>query len=381
MALVSPALLSAVIADIYDAAQEPGLWTRVLPSIADIFASQQVAYNVLDGSGRSAPFIAAHGLGAGDLELFRAFAATTNVPQWYQIAPMDRPSLRSAVSPDREFSRSPYYNEVIRPSGSFHALLGPVIRGAAHQVDLFVARERALEDYAAEDLAMMQILTAHLRRAVGLSDRLATGRSLLSVFSHLPFGVMFVDPHLRVVEMNAAAEAIALRRHGPLGIKSGVLSVAVAESHLALQQLVLDVCRVRNGLVPGVGGDVLIRSGRRGAGADFALSVVPLIDPQHELSLAGPHAAIFIREISLELPTGFREQVRAFFGLTPKETGLAASLASGMTLKEAAADADIRINTARSYLDSIFLKTGTHQQSELVALLKSPQTIVRRSKD
>ena len=133
--MVSSALLSSVIADLYDAALEPGLWTRVLPSIASIFDSQQVAYNVLDASGRTVPFIAAHGLGADDFELFRAFAATTDTPQWFQTAPADRPSLRSAASPDREFSRTSYYNEVIRPSGSFYALrAGRPRRGATHRL-------------------------------------------------------------------------------------------------------------------------------------------------------------------------------------------------------------------------------------------------------
>ena len=32
---------------------------------------------------------------------------------------------------------------------------------------------------------------------------------------------------------------------------------------------------------------------------------------------------------------------------------------------------DIKFSTARSYLEQIFLKTGTNQQSQLVALLKS----------
>jgi len=204
MALVNSALLSGVIADLYDATLEPGLWTRVLPSIASLFDSQQVSYNVLDGSGRTVPFLAGHGLGADDFELFRAFAATTNVPQWYQTAPADRPSLRSAASPDREFSRTPYYNEVIRPSGSFYALLGPVSRGGGQHIDLFVARDKASRDYDAGHLATMQILTSHLARAVELGRKLATGRSLLSAFSYLPFGVMFVDPHLRVLQARLA---------------------------------------------------------------------------------------------------------------------------------------------------------------------------------
>ena len=46
-----------------------------------------------------------------------------------------------------------------------------------------------------------------------------------------------------------------------------------------------------------------------------------------------------------------------------------------MTSHEAAGYARISINTARSWLENIFLKTATRQQSQLVALLKSTNSI------
>jgi DNA-binding CsgD family transcriptional regulator len=63
--------------------------------------------------------------------------------------------------------------------------------------------------------------------------------------------------------------------------------------------------------------------------------------------------------------------LRGLFDLSAAETKLAAALASGQTLKAAAASRFISMPTARSQLAQIFHKTGTHQQSELVALLKS----------
>ena len=379
MAKTTSELLPGVIGSIYDAVLDRTLWAGVLPSIATIFDSQQVAFNVLDGGGSELQFIAAHGLGPDDFELFRAFAATTDAPNWWQTAPVDQPSLRSAVSPDREFERTAYYNEVIRPSGSFYALLAPVMRGPHNHVDLIVARGTGAKDYDARHLAAMQLLMPHARRAVEIGRKLATGQSALSSLSHLPFGVMFVDPYFRVVNMNEAAEAMVMRPHGPLRVRSGVLSIMDAESRAALQHLVADVCLAPDGL-PGVGGDVLIRA-RPGqhARSNIVVSVSPLLDPSFHGIPFPRSAVLFIREISLELPAGFAEQIRMVFDLTPKEADLAASLASGMTLKEAAEDARIRINTARSYLDNIFLKTGTRQQSQLVALLKSAQAVVRPS--
>jgi DNA-binding CsgD family transcriptional regulator len=63
------------------------------------------------------------------------------------------------------------------------------------------------------------------------------------------------------------------------------------------------------------------------------------------------------------------------FDLTPAEVKLATALASGKSLQDAALDANITRSTSRTYLDRIFKKTGTHQQSQLVALLKSTQPI------
>lgn len=59
------------------------------------------------------------------------------------------------------------------------------------------------------------------------------------------------------------------------------------------------------------------------------------------------------------------------FDLSPAEAKLAAALASGTSLQDAAMSASIKLKTARTYLERIFSKTGTHRQSELVALLKS----------
>jgi DNA-binding CsgD family transcriptional regulator len=57
------------------------------------------------------------------------------------------------------------------------------------------------------------------------------------------------------------------------------------------------------------------------------------------------------------------------FGLTPAESRLASALTDGGTLLEAAKGLNISWETARTQLKAVFLKTDTHRQSELVALL------------
>ncbi|WID96221.1 helix-turn-helix transcriptional regulator [Bosea vestrisii] len=65
----------------------------------------------------------------------------------------------------------------------------------------------------------------------------------------------------------------------------------------------------------------------------------------------------------------------SLFDLTPAEMKLAAVLAQGLSLQEAALQSGIQMTTARTHLDRIFRKTGTSRQGQLVALLKGTQLL------
>lgn len=58
-------------------------------------------------------------------------------------------------------------------------------------------------------------------------------------------------------------------------------------------------------------------------------------------------------------------------GLTATEAALAAHLAEGATVEDAASRMHIQTQTARAYLKQVFAKTGTHRQAELVRSILS----------
>ena len=57
------------------------------------------------------------------------------------------------------------------------------------------------------------------------------------------------------------------------------------------------------------------------------------------------------------------------FGLTPMEGNLLLALGEGQTLKQYSEDHHVTYNTARTHLRSVFAKTGTSKQSDLVRLV------------
>ena len=63
------------------------------------------------------------------------------------------------------------------------------------------------------------------------------------------------------------------------------------------------------------------------------------------------------------------KKAAALHGLTHSEAQLAAALASGHSIREYAATAEISEHTARWHLKQVFSKTGTKRQTQLVRLL------------
>ena len=72
--------------------------------------------------------------------------------------------------------------------------------------------------------------------------------------------------------------------------------------------------------------------------------------------------AALIMNVSIKL-------LRSHFGLTQAEARLALHLVAGETLRSAAVKLSISYETARTCLKSIFNKTGTCRQAELVIVI------------
>ena len=87
------------------------------------------------------------------------------------------------------------------------------------------------------------------------------------------------------------------------------------------------------------------------------------------MGVFGPSSVVLLTIASN--PTGAVDTVflGSMFDLTPAEAKVAVSLVEGQDLQKIATDRHVSPETIRSQLKSIFAKTGTHRQSDLVALL------------
>jgi len=272
---------------------------------------------------------------------------------------------------EREYLRSPYFNECLRPQGvTAGESVGGILatEGGMPVANLSLFTRRRMRELDEDDVADFGLLLPHVMRARGLwlERRAAAGEAaqLQEVLDLLPSAVMLVDRRGRVARLNSAAHDMLARgdglRAGPAGLSASDPATAARLRRLLEQAGGADALRGR------AGGALLVPrpSGLR----PYHLTVTPLLAAAGS---DGPLVAVFVHDpAGIAVPTP-PEVFAVLYELTPAEAELAALLARGLDLRAAAERRGVTIATARSQLKLIFSKTGTRRQAELVRLLSS----------
>jgi len=142
-----------------------------------------------------------------------------------------------------------------------------------------------------------------------------------------------------------------------------------AKHHADAEKLHQLIKRVTNGegRRP-VGGAVTIQRAALEQPLLVMAAPVPLDVRTTVMTGVGPVAMLVIQDPS-ENKRVPEEIVAAMFGLTSAESRLLLALSNGQTIKQYADEARLTQNTVRAYLKSVFAKTKTSRQSDLVRLM------------
>jgi DNA-binding CsgD family transcriptional regulator len=106
----------------------------------------------------------------------------------------------------------------------------------------------------------------------------------------------------------------------------------------------------------------------RGKGAEPSRPLILRSVPLKPEASSGPHTVVVLVDLDTA-PGPSTEALQKIFGLTPSEARLAIEVTKGRSPEEIAASHGVAVGTTRKQLASVFAKTGTHRQAELVALL------------
>jgi DNA-binding CsgD family transcriptional regulator len=218
---------------------------------------------------------------------------------------------------------------------------------------------------ADRDVAVVRLLAPHIRRAVAISDVLNMQTIQIdtfeSAFDLLQAGALFVDHDCKIIHTNRAARAL-LEKGSPIQSVHGELKTRLPQTSAALEKAVAVVEEPTVGRM-GIGVPV-----PQAEGDPAYIHVLPLMTGDTRSRLAPrASAALFVtvKDGGAGPPA---EAIAAVFDLSPAEIRVLQWLLAGRAPAEIADDLGLAMPTVRSHLASIYAKTGTSRQSDLIRL-------------
>lgn len=366
--LPSDEVVSRILEVLYEAPLDPSRWQQFLQLTARAAAGHASAIFSIDTGNVLSSIRAQWGFDPDATRQYEKKYGAGGGP-WFQAVSCSADWIGPSQHfvPFRDLQRTSFYKEIVEPYEIPHALLAMIERSPSRIVSLSIYRSWQAGSFEERNLDIMRFLRPHIQRAYRLHTEFSKAQSrtngLLAALDALSSGVILLDPRMQVVAMNRVAERV-MAAHDGLLTKQNIVSAEHAAESARLQELIAKAVNTGNG------------SGLDSAGAlTISRRDLPplqvLISPVRgcDLDQNRPVRAImFVKDPNQRIRPK-NETLHALFGLTAAECRLALLLADGHAPKQIAEMVGVGRNTLKSQLASIFRKTGTSRQSQLVRLL------------
>jgi DNA-binding CsgD family transcriptional regulator/PAS domain-containing protein len=356
-----------VIGLIYEAAVEPSRWPVALQGLSSLVGA--TASTLLFGDARSAEasIMQAANIDPQVMARYNEYYVKHDVRLHVALRrPLPAITTNSNVPAALRFGSSEFFNDFLSPSDLVYMLGTILVRDDHAFASLGVHRSRRGGEYTEDELRRFRMIVPHLQRAIEVHRRLyratlnaaAAGSSL----DRLAIGVILVDAAGRVLFANRSASEITVSSDGLMVTPEG-LRCSQPDETKQLRRLVAAAAQD----VADVGGSALAVS-RPSLKRALSVLVAPLRPAEPSLELRRAAVVVFVSDPERSLTTT-SDALQRLYSLTAAEARLAKLLLDGHDLRDAAGELGISVLTARTQLKSVFHKTETRRQSELIRIM------------
>ncbi|MEX8194434.1 helix-turn-helix transcriptional regulator [Comamonas guangdongensis] len=363
-AAVTAEHLSQLISALYVAAMEPDAWQVFLEILRQRIGGNYASFIVRDTHGENIGWVISAADSRRDLLQHDPYAFCSPL----RGIPRDTVVVLAEWMTEREWRACRYYTDWCKDVDVFNVMAIDIVTDDGCYYGLRVTRSEAMAGFGPREKELMGLLIPHFKRALNMHLALHRDRQVISLYgratAQLMMGVVILDQNGMVIESNPAATTILNSGDG-LKVNNGALEAAYANDNRKLQRLVRDaLLHAQTSQLSMTEG---MSIGRQSGQLNWGVVVQSISSDEWSEGKQRPSVAVFVRDTTgrADPPLQLAQQL---FQLTPSETAVAIQLANGLSLDEAAETLNIRLNTARAHLRSIFSKTGVRRQTELVRL-------------
>jgi len=357
-----------------EVAGDPGKWNLVIETLVRAFDARKGGLEFSDLENGRCNIQADYGLGPAFREQYqRHFGPANPFKELRSLLKSGSVFTTAQMIPMEELRQTEFYRDFLRPQGIEHLLCTVLF----HERDLFgflnLARPKEMRPFGSHEIALMQSILPHLQQALLVNRTIAQLESERTIsnglLDHLSRGVVLLDARGKVILLNRAALSILEGRDGLMFEESGIRAV-VPEENQRLKHLLQSAL---TGEPPANGiPDGLLLVSRTGSESPLAVLIAPLGRNLPLIEEPRARAVVFISDPE-RCPASAEQVMRGLYSFTEAEARLAGCLLKGLSLEECSGHLGITLNTTRTHLKRLFLKTATNRQGELIrVLLESP---------
>lgn len=274
------------------------------------------------------------------------------------------------VMPEGTLVSTPMHREWLAPRGLLHALFVVLHRDGNTVHYLMLLRKAVKTGFTAKELVWVRTLAPRLAAAFRLGSDAARERAermlAFEALDAMPIGVIIIDRNGAVVHANRFAHAVLAGGEGVV-VGDGGVTLDRPGHRTRIRDLIAQIegARGSTSLIEPVAYSLPRFRQQR------SLTCV-LVCPAERVGIPeladGPAAILFVGDP--ERPIAFDAvRISRLYGLSRAEARVAALLARGFRLEEAADSLGIAYETVRKHLKQIFIKTAVARQAELVRML------------
>jgi DNA-binding CsgD family transcriptional regulator len=368
--------ISALIGRIYDCAISPNKWPATLANICEYIESAAGTLAVIDLVTGQEKTLVNYGISEEDHRVYQEkYHCVDLFLHPLMLREIGDPATSADLVSDEELLSSRIYREWAAPQGFRDTLMTMLTRHQGRLAFLGVTRKLEQRRYDAADRHAMRLITPHVQRAVLISDLIEHQTVERNYFARIIDTIatptVIIESNLRILHTNQTGQAMLSR-----GIQ-----VSSAKGAIRLpNQVAAAVLRASREASQGRADTVAVPDTLRivgdGTQSDIIFVLMPLGVPDRKLGSGALQIALFMQEANSFAPLAGEVWGKAF-GLTGGELRVLQGLVEGAAPAEIAAMYGIANSTVRTHLVSLFRKTGTRRQVELVRLALSSVPPVR----